>query len=260
MCKVTETYCAPPLSPCDNAKPLVCVTTRTMKDCQIDTPNRKRRVRFGANVEHVFEKDFTEADCPAIWYNGEEFAAIKSEIFAMMRSFQFGCGDDDGWHWRGFEHVQQKRPRKQIRRKHVEDLLYFQSVMNITDPDNLGLLANSNSRDSFQRARELGILDENEAMAIYNEKELEMEDEDTAPDVESISDSESTSSDEEDEPYQEPPLSFNINSCESPAEGDDKSARLLPAIPAPLPGQDEIVLSLLYVPYQVARYVFPCIR
>ena len=198
----------------------------------------KRRVRFGDNVEHVFEKDFAPEDHPQIWYNSDEFGAIKAEIFTMMRTPY--C---PAWHWRGFEHVQQKRPRKAIRRKHVEELLYFQRVMNVKDPVDLGVLAASNTRETSQRARDLALLDETEAFAIYNE------DEDGVPDAASIS--ESSESDGEDNTC---PLTF----VSMDRDGDDKAVRLLQDLQST--HAEETALSLLYtVPFQIVGLIFPCI-
>lgn len=244
MCKITECG-SPPLSPCGAAGLQV---VRDQHD------NRKRRVRFGTNVEHVFEKEFTEADHPAIWYTGEEFVAIKSSIYAMIRSVHNGCDDGsnvEGWHWRGFEHVRQRRPRKEIRKKHVKDLLYFQKVMGVMDPVDLGLLASSNSRDSSQRALDMGLLDQIEASEVYNETG------DAVPDAGSVSESES----DDEDLFLVDNRSRRASNTTCPIEGDEKMVQLLGGDMQRLPTpQDYSSFDLLIsIPYQVALIVFPCL-
>jgi len=190
MCKITE---SPPsssvTSPCGAAKELVVVMDHRRLGLPYDhapqqqqqqpqppecSSSNRKRVRFGANTEHVFEKTFTQEDMCNIWYTVDEFQAIKSEIYAMMRfaatrSKKTLLQDSHGWHWRGWEHVREKRPRKVIRKRHSEDVLYFHRVLKVRDSDGIAIYAENISRESSERARELAITDEAEAFEIYND-------------------------------------------------------------------------------------------
>lgn len=246
MCKVTDSV-SPSLSPCGRSKPVA----------MMEGKRRKVYIEEASNLEHFYEKDFTEDDKPFIWWSGDEQLTIKQNIYAMIRSLQ-ECnehGDNAGreYHWRGFEHIKSNQSRKTIRRQHCEELLFHQNAMRMKDPVDLGLLAISNSRDSSQRARQFGILDESEAFAIYNENENDAHDEDNiAPDAGSLAGSDQ--SDDEDLFAQtHSPLTV----CT--VEGDDKTVYLLPRL-QPKSFEEENALSILDIPYKLVLILFPCIR
>lgn len=310
MCKITES-CSPPVSPsCGGNKPIVVLTTATTAGSptssslkSVSSSEQRRRVRFGSDVEHVFEKDFTDADMRHIWYNGEEFDAMKNEIYAMFRSLQrpriassasnkrpqheINNDNDDHddnnshWHWRGFEHVQQKRPRKEIRRKFVSDLVYFHKRVN-SDPEGLGLYAVTTSRGSMERARQLALLDETEAFEIYKETEVDWAitcssspSSDDSTCSETITEESSETEEEAEEESESGPSSFseqhhllqpsnpvikmNMRRLDHDEDGDSKTIRLLHEDFSP-PTQDKEAVSLsMMSPYKMARILFPCI-
>ncbi|CAB9516129.1 expressed unknown protein [Seminavis robusta] len=266
MCKVTTD--TPPVSPSCGGKSIVVGIAAPSSSSESERPSRKRRVRFGTDEERVFEKDFTADDMCHIWYNVEEFMNMKSEIYGMIRyinsqplHLQNSDVHDSAYYWRGFEHIKQKRPRKEIRRKHVSDLLYFHKVMSITDPVGLGLLAVSNSREALERARQLAVKDESEAFAIYNEDYTDI--------VSSSSDDESSTCSEgssvvvsmqDDECEVQPINPMTMTICRG--EEDSKTVRLLQVhdnLPALAPVEDDAVLSLMLLPYKLALLLFPCI-
>jgi hypothetical protein len=247
---------------------VVAVSHNGSSDTSDITSSRKRRsVRFGPAVEHVFERDFTEEDVHHIWYNGEEFNAIKSEIYAMMRSVNT-CNRrlvqeydvDDKYHWRGFEHVRQKRPRKEIRQRHASALLYFNRRMSGNDPTGLGSFAISSSRDCIERARQLAIMDESEAMAIYTEDD----DDETQSQTSTTEDESSVASASATTP-KEVDNSYPVHVVTIGRHGGDeysKTTHLLHdhrGLPQVAPIQDNPALSLLLVTYKLVIMLFPCL-
>jgi hypothetical protein len=236
------------------------------------TSNRKRRsVRFGPSVEHVFERDFTQEDVHHIWYNGEEFNAIKSEIYAMMRSVNpcnrrlvqehdIDFDPDHQYHWRGFEHVRQKRPRKEIRQRHASALLYFNRRMRGKDPTGLGSFAMSSSSDCLERARQLAIMDESEAMAIYKEADDdETQSQTSTTDDSSVASAAATTPEEVDSAYP-------VHVVTIGRHGGDECSKTTYLLhdhhvlsPQVAPMQDNPALSLLLVTYKLVITLFPCL-
>ena len=246
MCKVTDSGSSTPTV--GAANPLVVM--EGINHSGIVNAKLRQRVRFGDNVEHVFEKDFTDADLPYMWYNDVEFLAIKSEIYDMIRSIR-QMENPQRWHWRGFEHIQHRRSRKEIHRLHSSELLFFQNAICADDPVGLGLLAVSSSRESSKRARELAIQDEYEAFEIYNEKE--QDDIDAIPDTESATECSGSDGDDFLLPQTMPPLTV----CRM--ESDDKMIHLLQRLPHSSSTESESVISTLYFPLKFVLMLFPCI-
>jgi hypothetical protein len=242
--------------------------------------NRKRRVRFGDNSEFVFEKPYSEEDVELIWYTGDEYSAIKSEVYAMTKAVSKQNSsqiieEDPRWNWRGFEHIRQKRPRKEIRRRHMNDLLHFHRVLKVDDPIGLGLYASNNTRDCAKRARDLALLDQSEAFNIYKEASLiEKNDEDEMEDVPMM--------EMEDVPMMEMEEDLSESEHDSisgPASASSPAATLEPKIEpvslsicrgdafkatAPegassyLSMEEDPALSLLILPYKLALMLLPC--
>jgi hypothetical protein len=252
----------------------------TASDMDSGEKRRKLRVRFGPPVEHVFEKDFTEEDLRHIWYNGEEFHAIKSEIYAMMRSVNTShrrlvreCSGsssssssnldiDHKYHWRGFEHVRQKRPRKEIRQRHASDLIYFYHRMRGNDPTGLGVFAIRSSRDCMERAQQLAMMDECEAMAIYREDSQQDEPESHISTTEdsSIASTPASTTEEGDNDY---PVDGSLT---LDLHGGDEYCKTIHLLhdhhgrpPQVSPTQDNPALCLSLVTYKFVIMLFPCL-
>jgi len=147
---------------------------------------RKRRVVTFAEDDRVevFEKDYNHDDKRNIWYTAKECQNMKSEIyrmvkFANMQESQVLDSDSQiakdieeilsRWNWRGLDHLRRKQSRKEIRKLHARDLLHFTRFTKCSDPVQLGIFSANNSTGSVQRARQLGLLDEQEALEIYND-------------------------------------------------------------------------------------------
>lgn len=145
---------------------------------------RKRRVSFGADITHVFEKDYSRKDHAQIWYNIDELQDIKNEIYAMIRfanmrenralNSNSKVAEEidrilDQYHWRGLDHIQNRRPRKDIRKRHARDTVHFRKFTHCTDPVQLAIYAANNTTGSRELARELAIADERDAFEIHGE-------------------------------------------------------------------------------------------
>ena len=170
MCKSTEQHPPPSPSPCGEQK------THVLLD------GRKRRVSFGTDIVHVFEKDYSRRDHAEIWYNFDELQDIKSEIYAIIRFANMRQNRAlnsksmvteeidkilDQYHWRGLDHIQNRRPRKDIRKRHARDTVNFRKYTHCTDPVQLAIYAANNTKGSCQIARELAIADERDAFVIH---------------------------------------------------------------------------------------------
>lgn len=154
MCTVTGEQHGAPVSPCEG--------TRTV----IRKDRKRRQVRFGENKEIVFEKAYGREDAKLIWYTGDEYSAIRYQIFKMIK--RRNSSDGEEYHWRGFEHyVTFQTSRKQIRKFHSDSFLHFYRTLNVTEPVSAGMFAANNSADCLIRARELALMDEKEAFEIY---------------------------------------------------------------------------------------------
>lgn len=184
---------SPAVSPCPS-KPLV--------QLPVKRSNKKRvRIECNKNVEHTFEKDYTDNDLASIWYTPEEFAAIKSKIHTMIRSVhdpnnwitttntdgkmvttfqppkttsnnifeeENNNNSNEDYHWRGFEHILERRSRKECRKSYIRNLLHFSEFAN-DDPIALEIFSKTQNMEAIQRAQELAAFDEMEALEIHNE-------------------------------------------------------------------------------------------
>ena len=251
MCKVTEQTLSPSPSPCGGPKRIRVLN------------RRKRRVSFGENVEHVFEKDYTQEDRDNIWYNGEEFQAIKNEIYSMMRfanmrqSKALNSGSKvaleidkvlEECHWRGLEHIREKRPRKEMRRRHARDTLHFQKYTHCLDPVQLGIYVAANTKGSTRGARELAIADEQEALEIHNEGLAE-------------ANSDPADGPEPAQHQQQAAVARKIDPVTSMSICRGEGCRIAGSVPPPLrPEEDALTLSLLILtPYKMVAILLPCL-
>ena len=255
MCKVTDQLPPPSASPCGGQKKIVLLN------------RRKRRVSFGADIIHVFEKDYSRDDHAQIWYNGDEFQAIKNEIYSMIRFANMRqsraldggskvAGEIDKilsqYHWRGLDHIQQKRPRKDIRKRHARDTVHFRKYTHCTDPDQLGIFAANNTKGSSQLARELALADEREAFEIHCEG--------------SIDETNSKENETNQQPVEAPKVDPVAGMSICRGEGsriNPTDVVALPIVPLSTSGQDEedpASLSLLMVSsYKMVSMLLPCV-
>lgn len=257
MCKATEQIPPPSPSPCGGQKKIVLLN------------RRKRRVSFGPDIINVFEKDYTRDDHGQIWYNNDEFQAIKNEIYSMIRfaNMRQSKALDSGskvaaeidkilsqYHWRGLDHIQHKRPRKDIRKRHARDTVHFRKYTHCTDPVQLGIYAANNTRGSSQLARELGLADEREAFEIHGEGSFdETSNKENKGNKQRLI--ESTEA-----PKVEPVAGMSI--CRGEGNRIDATGLLVPIVPHSN-GQEEedpASLSLLMVSsYKMVSMLLPCV-
>ncbi|CAB9500162.1 expressed unknown protein [Seminavis robusta] len=136
---------------------------------------------------HFYDKECDEETIRQSWYNHQEYAAIKEGSFSIMREMKrrmAQCGhdycpqedypEDHQWTWRGFEYVLQRYPRKHMRLTHSDNVLHFQQVLERSCPTALAdYTANSSSAcGSGDRARQLGINDQQTALEIYSQSPM----------------------------------------------------------------------------------------
>ncbi|CAB9531079.1 hypothetical protein SEMRO_3224_G345550.1 [Seminavis robusta] len=168
MCKPTvPAHCSP-----KNNKASSIVQKNNKKKAMTSTT--KKQVCFDDTRQvECFVSQVTPENCHQIWYQADELTLLQHELCAMIKAHRTSIKEGllpNKVHWRGLEHYQDRRPRKKVRRTHSQQVVYFYKMLFHDDPTGLGMFASDQSLDCSDRARELGLRDEQEALRVYLEE------------------------------------------------------------------------------------------
>ena len=136
-------------------------------------PQRRRRVHFGQSQSKTFHQPLSRSDKKTIWYSGSDYKAMNREVQRTLRQeLYYGFDPNDSERsWRGLEHVREGVPNVKLhrRRNFVRGLLYFHKTMGVTDWEELGAIASTQSNVDQVRAQQFADYDAYEASCVYYE-------------------------------------------------------------------------------------------